>query len=489
MKTILILIAAAMLAIASLMPTGGAQAADAESQYPDMRTGRPHDLSFDQGDVGAADGLHHLLRFANTAWNSGQGPLEIRGVSDADTGVTNVYQRVFRTDGTYATYFVGQMLYHPQHAHWHFEDFAQYELWTLPTYATWTDSGRTRGLPFRKGEKTTFCIMDTDLIRSLPGTPPEAVYQRICGTSMQGMSVGWGDTYGADLYGQWVDLGLQPIASGKYVLRSVVDPENRLYESPDKSDPAREGERSNEAATFFVVEGEKITVDSRRPTVKPVQTVVANNASLEPGGLVAATLSWSGADDVSGVARYELQQSVDGGAFITAALSSSTATSVSLRLAAGLRTYQFRVRAQDRVGSWSNYATGPVFKLQPRQEFSPAVTYYGAWTDAASSGAYADRVRHSAAAGAASRFRFSGGGAAWVTTSGPDRGRADVYLDGVKVASVDLYSPTRTVRHIRYVASGLDPAVVHTLEVRSLGAKNAASTGNRVDVDAFIIQK
>jgi hypothetical protein len=35
--------------------------------------------------------------------------------------------------------------------------------------------------------------------------------------------------------------------------------------------------------------------------------------------------------------------------------------------------------------------------------------------------------------------------------------------------------------------AGLDPSVAHTLEVRVLGTKNAASTNERVAVDAFVV--
>ena len=64
---------------------------------------------------------------------------------------------------------------------------------------------------------------------------------------------------------------------------------------------------------------------------------------------------------------------------------------------------------------------------------------------------------------------------------------ADVYLDGVKVSTVDLYSNPGEPREVVFAKKGLDPTIEHTLEVRALGTKNAASSGMRVDVDAFVV--
>lgn len=49
---------------------------------------------------------------------------------------------------------------------------------------------------------------------------------------------------------QWIDFGLAPLPDGDYVLRQVVDPDNLLYESINKSDPERAGSRANEASVL-----------------------------------------------------------------------------------------------------------------------------------------------------------------------------------------------------------------------------------------------
>jgi hypothetical protein len=76
-------------------------------------------------------------------------------------------------------------------------------------------------------------VMDnTKMDTTLPGAPPAPVYAT-CGSQVQGMSVGWGDTYGAHLPGQEIDF--TDNADGIYQLRIEIDPNQQLIES-DRSD-------------------------------------------------------------------------------------------------------------------------------------------------------------------------------------------------------------------------------------------------------------
>ena len=61
-----------------------------------------------------------------------------------------------------------------------------------------------------------------------------------------------------------------------------------------------------------------------------------------------------------------------------------------------------------------------------------------------------------------------------------------MWLDGVKVATIDLYAASQTTRSMVYVKNGLTNTT-HRLEIRVLGTKNTASSGTRVDIDAFIV--
>jgi hypothetical protein len=153
----------------------------------------------------------------------------------------------------------GEFADHEAHAHWHFGDFAEYELWTRAEYDAWVESGRTQGEARKRGTKTTFCIIDSMKVRDLRGSPAFRVYDA-CDETLQGISVGWADSYPYNLPEQWLDLGVQPLPDGDYVLHSIVDPDDRIFESVGKRDRARESQISNDAATRFKVRSGSIQV-------------------------------------------------------------------------------------------------------------------------------------------------------------------------------------------------------------------------------------
>ena len=87
---------------------------------------------------------------------------------------------------------------------------------------------------------------------------------------------------------------------------------------------------------------------------------------------------------------------------------------------------------------------------------------------------------------ATARFSFTGRDVSWVSAKGPNRGKAEVWEDGVKIKTVDLYSSTKQARKVAFSQHWADPGE-HTVEIRALGTKNSSSTGTRVEVDAFCI--
>lgn len=69
---------------------------------------------------------------------------------------------------------------------------------------------------------------------------------------------------------------------------------------------------------------------------------------------------------------------------------------------------------------------------------------------------------------------------------GPNRGKANVYLDGRWRATVDLYAAKERPRWVASSAR-LDPSTPHEIEVRVLGTKRSTSGGTRVDLDAVAL--
>jgi Lysyl oxidase/IPT/TIG domain len=158
------------------------------------------------------------VRFAVTTANLGDGPLELRG-GETGSGKQNVYQRVYLEDGSYYDHLAGSFIYHPEHHHIHVEDYAEYRLQRVGA----------PGSSSRTSAKTSFCVEDTDRInQKLPGAPKKPVYDT-CENVIQGLSVGWGDTYGAYLPGQSIDLTDLPDAD--YELTIIADPKGHFIET------------------------------------------------------------------------------------------------------------------------------------------------------------------------------------------------------------------------------------------------------------------
>jgi hypothetical protein len=166
------------------------------------------------------------LRLGATSWNSGTGPMELIAGETVGPDQQNVYQRIYNTNGGWRDVLAGAFVWHPAHSHFHLQDYARYVL--QPVDAP--------GASSREGYKTSFCIMDTTKVDGrLSGAAKQAVYTT-CNAVKQGMSVGWGDTYGPHLAGQSVDLTGNP--DGLYELTIEFDWKNHLVESNDNDNTA-----------------------------------------------------------------------------------------------------------------------------------------------------------------------------------------------------------------------------------------------------------
>ena len=154
-------------------------------------------------------------------------------------------------------------------------------------------------------------------------------------------------------------------------------------------------------------------------------------------------------------------------------------------------SYTLKIAVRDRAGGLnSREVNATVWNGTSRiQETDPAITYSGTWahgnagvrTWSGSTAAIATLTAFPAQA----TLAFSGSGVAWVGFRGPQAGIATVYLDGVRIASLDLYHPVEQVQAVVYSVRGLAPGP-HTLSVEATGTWNALSTDPFVVVDAFI---
>lgn len=189
-----------------------------ELLLPDLITLPPTDLRL----VIDRERGRSFLRFSNTVANTGRGPLELKGLPATGSEDFHVTQQLFGSNGeVLAEPVLSSIIFHEEHGHWHLEDFARYELWSVGPY------GDLLSL-LRLSAKISYCMVDTDPLDPEADASPTYPY---CGPERQGLSAGWSDEYHANLAGQWVDVSDLP--PGVYALRSVADPRNDLVESDE----------------------------------------------------------------------------------------------------------------------------------------------------------------------------------------------------------------------------------------------------------------
>ena len=173
-------------------------------------------------------GSQKLLRFSNGVGNYGAGALEVAGSRASTSDQMTATQRVYLTGGGFADMTIGTFIYDPAHGHWHFDDFAKYEL---------LDGN---GAVVASNEKAGFCLLDVERIKPpLAGAPNQPAYSTCnqgnasaLSIGPQGISVGWTDIYRKYLENQYIDITVVP--AGSYTLRVTADP-------LDKIDEANEG--------------------------------------------------------------------------------------------------------------------------------------------------------------------------------------------------------------------------------------------------------
>jgi hypothetical protein len=175
-------------------------------------------------------GGSEVLTFGATVWNAGPDALVVEGFRRDDEAIMDAFQ-LFEDD-TYAS--VGTFEYddRPGHDHWHFLDFARYQLLTAD------ESFIVRS------QKEAFCLAPTDaedLLVDGATWRPDTIGFSECGYTdsvsiREVLQAGWGDTYFQGLPGQSFDVTSLP--DGDYLIEVTANPEGNLIDATDANDRA-----------------------------------------------------------------------------------------------------------------------------------------------------------------------------------------------------------------------------------------------------------
>lgn len=205
------------LATLALLAPATAAAAKPRDLLPDLAQGLPTPIEAVLDDTTGTQQTR--LVFGSTIANVGEGPLILTARRAPGSSTMQAHQVIRRSDGSsYVRRQVAGILKFvvaSDHQHWHLLKIDRYELWTA-------NAGRR----LRRDRKQGFCLGDRYELypdRRIAHQPRHPGYPGACGKErpdlthiVEGISVGWGDSYKANIEGQFIDI--TGIAPGRYLL-------------------------------------------------------------------------------------------------------------------------------------------------------------------------------------------------------------------------------------------------------------------------------
>jgi hypothetical protein len=224
-----------------------------------------------------------------------------------------------------------------------------------------------------------------------------------------------------------------------------------------------------------------VNVIADDPTASPPQMSFWNGKRM---GLTTTPIrvAWPAATDPSSaIGGYQVQRSINGGAW--GGTTSVTGTTRSVLTTVGFdTTYQFRVRAVDVGGHWSPWVIGGTSRFHAYDDRSSRIVRHGTWSQVTSSKAFKKTLLGASRATKGLQMNFTGHNIGILAPKSLYRGKAYVYIDGVLAATISLRSSTSMTR--RFVFSRYFPdAGTHTIRIVPTG------TGAHplIRVDALVV--
>jgi hypothetical protein len=200
---------------------------------------------------------------------------------------------------------------------------------------------------------------------------------------------------------------------------------------------------------------------------------------------IPVRISWPAATDPSSaIAGYEIGTSESGGAWSPSVALGATHEEMgyTLRFAT---SYRFRVRAVDAAGNWSPWVTGEVAPwLTPVDDRSASIARSGAWNGITRTSAYGSTLLGSTQKGASLSFTFTGHAIALVGPRSLAHGRAQVYVDGVYIKTINMRTKSSTSRIVAF-ARAFAGGGKHSIRLVVIGKAPA----RLFRLDAFVVSK
>lgn len=126
----------------------------------------------------------------------------------------------------------------------------------------------------------------------------------------------------------------------------------------------------------------------------------------------------------------------------------------------------------------------PLPSPQMIDDNSSKIKYSSGWRVYKDYGDYKKSHHETTKKGAYATFTFTGTSVSWISQKDMNYGIAEVYIDGVLEATIDLYAPSTTYQQVVFSKSNLKYGK-HTIKIVCKGEKNRKSKNKYVTIDAF----
>lgn len=123
-------------------------------------------------------------------------------------------------------------------------------------------------------------------------------------------------------------------------------------------------------------------------------------------------------------------------------------------------------------------------QLRESNPSAGGITLTGVWRTLSAGGYSGGQTMASNVKDSTLALTFTGNRVALMADRGPARGIGDIYIDGAKVATVDLYASATVYQRVVFESLTLAPGS-HTIMVRVTGSRNPSATGATVAPDQF----
>ncbi|BBH71811.1 hypothetical protein ACTI_84960 [Actinoplanes sp. OR16] len=224
---------------------------------------------------------------------------------------------------------------------------------------------------------------------------------------------------------------------------------------------------SSTGATVTITQPADVTA----PTVNPKPRAVLRTGTVSTT-VVPVQVQW-GLRDTHEITGLQLARRLGGSTAAPSFVKLATWERGRAVTATANRSNTWLIKATDEVGN-TGVTSGAATKVTLNKR--PSKTYKGKWKTAKAASYLGGSEQVTKAKNASARFTVTTRSIGWIATKDKTRGKAAVYIDGKKVATINLYKSSRKTKQLVFTRSWSKPGK-HTITIVNLSKKTVGVDG------------